>query len=158
MLYPLNHSMITRQNYNMKRLKTTTNTYFRAPLLTSIAIIILQSLSSCAKEEGEGGLAKIHGKVYAYNLNKLQQVADSGYIGAHKVYISYGDHITVDDEVVTSYDGSYAFRELYKGDYAVFTYSYCDGCALNQEVFIQKVKISSVRESVELKDFKVTKE
>ena len=110
---------------------------------------------SCAKQEGEGGLAKIKGKVFAFNLNSDGHIADSAYVGEQKIYISYGDHTFVDDEVRTSYDGSYQFDNLNKGNYRIFTYSYCNQCPLNQEVIKVDVEISSKKQTLELPDLKI---
>lgn len=110
---------------------------------------------SCVKEEGEGGLAKIRGKVFAYNLSSDGSIADSAYVGEQKMYISYGDHSFVDDEVRTSFDGSYQFNNLNKGNYTIFTYSYCDKCPLNQKAIKMNVLISEKKQTLELSDFKI---
>jgi hypothetical protein len=40
-----------------------------------------------------------------------------------RVYIIYGDNDFYDDDIRTSYDGTYVFDNLRKGTYSVFAYS-----------------------------------
>ncbi|HRI01578.1 MAG TPA: hypothetical protein PK006_11040 [Saprospiraceae bacterium] len=115
-------------------------------------------ISSCSKEAGDGGFAKIQGKVFAYNLNKTKVIADSGYIGDQRVFISYGDHTVIDDETRTSYTGEFQFKNLNQGDYTIFTFSYCDACPLNEKAIMVKTTIKSKKELVQLSDLKIFKE
>jgi hypothetical protein len=86
-------------------------------ILTIIAL-------SCSKEEGEGGNSVITGKVFAriYN-NSFTHLLDSFYIPDADVYIIYGDDEIYSDNCNTSWDGSYRFEYLRKGDYKVYVYS-----------------------------------
>lgn len=87
-------------------------------------------------------------------MNSTGGIADSSYIGDERIFISYGDHTIIDDEARTSYDGSYRFNNLNKGDYTVFIFSYCGKCPLNQEVIL-KVTITEKKQDVKLDDFKI---
>lgn len=45
------------------------------------------------------------------------------YAHEHEVYLTYGNHISYDKRVRTSYDGTFEFRSLIPGNYKVFLYS-----------------------------------
>lgn len=83
--------------------------------------ILLMVFSSCRKVEGPGGSVTIKGVVIERN-----HVGTSifEYPAADQdVYIIYGsENSFYDDDVSTSYDGSFEFRYLQKGDYQIFAY------------------------------------
>ena len=83
--------------------------------------ILLMVFSSCRKVEGPGGSVTIKGVVIERN-----HVGTSifEYPAADQdVYIIYGSQNSFyDDDVSTSYDGSFEFRYLQKGDYQIFAY------------------------------------
>lgn len=83
--------------------------------------ILLMFFSSCRKVEGPGGSVTIKGVVIERN-----HVGTSifEYPAADQdVYIIYGsENSFYDDDVSTSYDGSFEFRYLQKGDYQIFAY------------------------------------
>lgn len=110
---------------------------------------------SCRKEPGEGGLASIQGKVWARDLNNNGFVKTEGYIGDQRVYIGVEDETTSFETVRTSYNGSYKFPFLRKGDYKVWVFSRCDSCLLEDTAFIQTITISERKEEVTLPDFKI---
>ena len=85
---------------------------------------VLTLFYSCAPEEGKGGLASIQGVVMTQNINTLGEKSGAVYPAADEdVYISYGNSGLADDKEATSFDGSYKFSNLTKGDYTVFVYS-----------------------------------
>ncbi len=133
----------------MHKLKNTAAAFALIALLTGFA--------ACKKDPGTGGLATIQGKVYAYDYNTYGELVDSGYIADEKVYISYGDHTTVDNDLNTSYNGAYMFEWLQKGDYTVFVLSKCDTCPLGTTHIAQKVTIDSRKQVVTLPDFVINK-
>lgn len=110
-------------------------------------------LSSCAKEAGEGGSSTIKGRIYGYDINTSGVVTDSAVVQDVRVYISYGDNSTVDDDTRSSSTGEYVFRGLHKGKYTVFVYSQCNDCPFNQEVKKQVVEITEKNEDVIVPDF-----
>lgn len=116
-----------------------------------VAITIL-GISSCAKEPGTGGLATIRGKVKAYDVNLFGDKVDSAYLADLKVFISYGDHTWVDNDVRTSYTGEFAFEWLQKGDYTIWTVNDCNGCPLDKKADTLRVQIDKKRETVEVRD------
>lgn len=110
---------------------------------------------SCSKEEGYGGLAKINGKVYGYDVTSSGSIRAEGYVGEAKVYISkHGDPYYFDD-VNTSYDGSFQFRFLNEGSYDLWVYSDCDTCTWKQKYEIKAVTVSSKKQTVLLPDFEI---
>ena len=84
-------------------------------------LILFIVFSSCRKVEGPGGSVTIKGVVIERN-----HVGTSifEYPAADQdVYIIYGsENSFYDDDVSTSYDGSFEFRYLQKGDYQIFAY------------------------------------
>lgn len=121
-------------------------------LLGVLAIAALFVLTACKKEPGEGGLATIQGKLYAYEYNNYGEVIDSGYLAGERVFISYGNNGNADDDVRTSYDGSFQFEWLQKGEYAVWSISRCDSCPLSQTYTKQVITIDERRETVTTPD------
>ncbi len=119
---------------------------------------MLALFSSCKKEEGTGGLATIKGKVLSYRFDNDGVLVDSGYIGGVRVYISYGDHTWVDDDMRTSYTGEYAFEWLQKGNYKLWVISDCPTCPENQQEDILDVSLGERKETVEVRDLKYYKD
>lgn len=90
---------------------------------TAVSILML---SSCTKEEGEGGLASITGKVVTDIRLVPSNAATFQYSrpGAdQEVYIIYGDNVGPDERVWTNYKGEFAFYNLRPGDYTLYIYS-----------------------------------
>jgi hypothetical protein len=85
--------------------------------LSSLAVV-----SSCKKVEGQGGTSSIKGVVVEQKYIGTNIVAE--YVAADQdVYIIYGTEGTFyDDDVKTSYDGSFEFNYLNKGNYRLFVY------------------------------------
>ena len=67
------------------------------------------------------------------------------------VYLIYGSENTFyDDDIKTSFDGSFEFNYLEKGNYQFFVYSDCNSCLSGDTVLIQDVVISDKKERVDL--------
>lgn len=116
----------------------------------SIAVFIglIAIMFSCAKEEGEGGLATITGSVGLEVYDEVTgELLSSGPAADVRVYIVYGDNTGYDDDVRTKYDGTFKFKYLYKGNYEVYTYSEClfdkDDCPDEIEAHIVEVDLGS---------------
>ncbi len=118
-------------------------------------LFIVVCLASCAKDAGEGGTSSIQGKIFGYDINAAGVVTDSAYVQDARVYISYGDGTTVDNDVRTSYTGDYIFRGLRKGIYTIFVYSQCNDCPFNQEVVKQTFEITENKQEVIVPDLKI---
>lgn len=127
-------------------------------LLVFISISLL-SISSCKKVEGEGGSSTIKGKI---NVRKLSSVGTliTEYPGEeYDVYIIYGDDRTFyDDDVKTSYDGSFEFPYLEKGNYTIFTYEDCNSCPSEKDTVIIKTTITDKKSVVDLGTIDVIKQ
>jgi hypothetical protein len=119
------------------------------------AVVVSLMFASCAKEAGDGGTSSIQGKVFGYDVNTSGIVTDSAYVQDARVYITYGDGTTVDDDVRTSFTGDYVFRGLRKGKYTIFVYSQCNSCPFNQEVVKQTVEITDNKQEVTAPDLKI---
>ena len=83
--------------------------------------ILFIVFSSCRKVEGPGGSVTIKGVVIERNHVGTSMFE---YPAADQdVYIIYGsENSFYDDDISTSYDGSFEFRYLQKGDYQIFAY------------------------------------
>jgi hypothetical protein len=81
-------------------------------------------LVSCENDEGVGGKASISGKVYVKVYNEdMSILQDEYYVPDEEVYIIYGNAEMYNDNISTSYDGTYKFEYLREGSYTVFAYS-----------------------------------
>lgn len=94
----------------------------------SIFILLLSCITcilfSCDKPAGKGGTSRIKGRVYIRDYNStFTLLQDEFYAMEERVYITYGDHDFYDDDLRTSYDGTYVFDELRKGTYTIFAYT-----------------------------------
>lgn len=117
-------------------------------------LLSLFLFSSCQKEEGIGGKATIKGKIYLKEYVG-GVLSDEYYAPEYDVYIIYGAGNTFyDDDIKTSYDGSFEFRYLRPGTYKVFAYTkHPTTGEITAE--IQTVEISDKKEIIELDDIVV---
>lgn len=120
-----------------------------------LVLIPYVTFMSCRKGAGEGGRASIKGKVYAINYNSTMTVAqDSGYMGAQKVYIIYGDQTAVSRSQDSNHDGTYEFMFLRKGKYKVYTFSKTAPNQLDSAV-IHEGEITERKQTLELPDLRI---
>jgi hypothetical protein len=93
---------------------------FSVMLITNVIL-----LSSCKKTEGEGGTGEISGKVLLIRFDASYSIVmDTVVASDEDVYIIYGNNSsTYNDDFKTSYDGTYAFRNLIEGNYRLFVYN-----------------------------------
>jgi hypothetical protein len=88
-----------------------------------LSIVILSVSTSCKKVEGSGGGATIKGMIQEQKYNALGNIIAEYPAGDVDVYLIYGTTDQFyDDDVKTSYDGSFVFQYLQKGTYTVFVY------------------------------------
>ncbi|MBM3430433.1 MAG: hypothetical protein FJX99_05560 [Bacteroidetes bacterium] len=105
--------------------------------------VVLVVFSACSKYEGQGGAATIKGVVIEQRYNSLGNVIASYPAPDQDVFIIYGaDNSFYDDDVKTSYDGSYEFRYMRKGTYRIFTYEDCNTCPSGKKEVIKEVEIT----------------
>jgi len=120
-----------------------------------LSLLFISFLLACTKGPGTGGRATIKGKVYTHNYNSSFVLQDSGYLGAQKVYIKYGDQVGIGNDVDTDNEGIYVFPYLRKGTYTIYTYSKTLQNNQLDSVVIQTVTIADRKEIVELPDFEI---
>ena len=96
-------------------------------LTVAIVFVISLSVIGCKKTEGPGGTSTIQGKIIVHDFDAAFQSPTwlKTYPSNNQdAYIIYGaDHATYDNNFKTSYDGSYEFKYLQKGNYRLFAYS-----------------------------------
>ena len=108
-------------------------------------------LISCKKYAGEGGSAIIRGKIMENKYSSGGVLLATYEKAEHDVYIVYGtDDNIFDDKTETSYDGTFSFEYLNKGDYRIFTYEKCNSCPSGDTVVIKEVQIESRKEDIDL--------
>jgi hypothetical protein len=108
-------------------------------------------LQACEKDPGEGGNSVIKGTILERNYTTFPSRYTETGAKDVDVYIIYGNEGNAfDDRTRTSFDGSYKFETLKKGDYRVFVYTE-DTSATNfgnTIEIIQKVEITKNRSEV----------
>lgn len=115
----------------------------------------------CSKEPGVGGKAKIKGKLIGKFYSDIQLTAFTGFsfLSDERVYLIYGNEKTqYDDDVRTTYDGTFEFNYLRPGKYVVFMYENCYPCASLQKEKLFEVEITGKDEVVDLGEITLTKE
>jgi len=120
-----------------------------------LSLLFISFLLACTKGPGTGGRATIKGKVYTHNYNSSFVLQDSGYLGAQKVYIKYGDQVGIGNDVDTDNEGIYVFPYLRKGTYTIYTYSKTFQNNQLDSVVIQTITIADRKETVKLPDFEI---
>ncbi|NBU89857.1 MAG: hypothetical protein EBS12_00210 [Flavobacteriia bacterium] len=123
-----------------------------------LIFIIGIALTSCTKKEGQGGSATIKGFVYEYKQNLLGDTI-SRYVAADQdVSIIYGDdHTFYDDNIKTSYDGSFEFPYLHKGKYIVFVYEDCSTCLSGKKEILHTIEITKKNQVIDLDTIDIRK-
>jgi hypothetical protein len=88
------------------------------------ALFFASLLAGCKKDPGEGGSSTIRGVLYAKNVHdRNSPMTADDFEPNQKVYISYGDKSTYDDDYETGPDGTFEFKYLRKGKYRISAYS-----------------------------------
>lgn len=114
--------------------------------------------SGCTKNEGVGGSSIIKGKITETKYNS-SGVATATYPASDfDVYIIYGSGNTFyNDDVKTSYDGSYQFKYLEKGDYTIFVYEDCITCPSGKKEILVSTTIENNGDTKDLGTIDVKK-
>ena len=130
------------------------NRLFKITLVLTASVL----LSGCKKVEGPGGSSSIVGVVHASVYDGAGNLLTEYDIPKEDVYIIYGtESSTYNDDVETSYDGSFRFDYLEEGNYQVFVYSKCPSCPSGKEVVIQDVEITEKKSTVVLDTIQIVK-
>jgi hypothetical protein len=123
-------------------------------LFVTLGIVI----SSCSKYEGEGGSSTIKGVVKEQRFNSLGNLISEYPVSDKDVFIIYGNESTFyDDDIKTSYDGSFEFRYLKKGNYTVFVYEDCSTCPSGVKEVKIPVEITNNNQIVDLDTINIKK-
>lgn len=128
-------------------------------LLTLVLVQLL--FLGCSKDPGIGGNAKIKGKLIGKFYSDTQLTAFTGFsfLSDERVYLIYGNEKTqYDDDVRTTYDGTFEFKYLRPGKYVVFMYENCYPCASLQKEKLFEVEITGKDQVVDLGEITLTKE
>tara|TARA_B100000963_G_scaffold340956_1_gene340173 strand:- start:62 stop:454 length:393 start_codon:yes stop_codon:yes gene_type:complete len=89
--------------------------------IISFVFLVSILIYSCRKVEGPGGSVTIKGIVV--ERNHVGNAVFEYPAADQDVYLIYGNENSFyDDDIKTSFDGSFEFRYLQKGDYQVFVY------------------------------------
>lgn len=116
------------------------------------------SLHSCKKIEGPGGSSTIQGSVYIIDKNAAGAVISEYLAPEEDVYIVYGDgDVSFDDDVKTSYDGTFKFTGLEVGNYTIFVYEDCNSCPSGKKVALYPVEITEKKSTVDMGTITVIK-
>jgi len=116
-------------------------------------IIVSSLLYSCSKVEGKGGSATVNGVVMEQKFNSIGNPISGGKYDAadQDVYLIYGDDDTFyDDDIKSSYDGSFVFNYLQKGKYTLFIYEDCNSCASGKKEVLVPFEITERNQVVNL--------
>lgn len=101
--------------------------------------------------EGPGGSSSIIGKVYAKKYDGAGNLLTEYDAPKEDVYLIYGgENSMYDDDVETSYDGSFRFDYLELGTYQVFVYEKCNTCPSGKSIVIQDVEITEKKSTVDV--------
>ncbi len=107
--------------------------------------------SSCAKVEGPGGSSSIVGKIRVEVKDVAGNIINEYDAQNEDVFLMYGDDGTFyDDDVKTSYDGSFEFNYLQKGSYKLFVYQDCNSCASGKEPVFVEVEITESKTALDV--------
>ena len=79
---------------------------------------------------------------------------DSGYLGAQKVYIIYGDETAVGKSQDSNSEGAFEFSYLRKGKYKIYVYTKVAPNQLDSAV-VQTGEITDRKQVLVLPDFKI---
>lgn len=121
-------------------------------LLFSLGAALIFS-SGCTKIEGPGGAATIKGKIHVKEYDGANNLINEYDAPKFDVYIIYGDtegETYFDDDIETSYDGTFEFKNLEPGNYQVFVYEDCSTCLSGKSEKIIDVTIADKKEVVDL--------
>ena len=116
--------------------------------------------SGCTIVEGPGGAATIKGKIHITEYDGALNAINDYFALKFDVYIIYGDDPTntyFDDDIETSYDGSFEFEYLEPGNYRIFVYEDCNTCFSGKKETVYPITITDKKEIVDMGTIEVFK-
>ena len=127
-------------------------------IILFFSIILLSFSYSCKKVEGKGGGAVIKGIIQEQKYNALGNVIAEYPAANQSVYLIYGTTDQFyDDDIKTSYDGSFVFNYLQKGTYTVFVYEDDNNQPSGKIVVKETFEITETGEIKDLGTIKIKK-
>lgn len=124
-------------------------------------VIATTFLYSCSKVEGKGGSATVKGVVMEQLYNSIGNPISGGKYEAadQDVYLIYGqDDTFYDDDIKTSYDGSFVFNYLQKGKYTLYVYEDCSSCASGKKEILVPFEITERNQVIDLDTIVIKKQ
>ncbi len=119
--------------------------------LFTLLTIIFITISSCKKIEGPGGSSSIIGVIHAEVYDAAGNLLYDYDVPKEDVFIIYGnEETTYDDKMKTSFDGSFKFDYLEKGNYQIFVYEKDNNVPGGKVVKLVKVEITKKKSTVDL--------
>jgi len=127
-------------------------------LILFVSIVILGLSFSCKKVEGPGGGATIKGMIQEQKYNALGNVIAEYPAADQDVFLIYGTADQFyDDDVKTSYDGSFVFNYLQKGTYTLFVYEDDASQPSGKNVVKKSIEITEKNQVVDLGTINIKK-
>ena len=118
---------------------------------------VLFLLQSCSKVEGPGGSSSIVGKIHVNVYDVAGNLINDYDAQDEDVYLIYGSEGSFyDDDVKTSYDGTFEFNYLQKGTYQLFIYEDCNSCASGKKAVIVDVEIIDKKTTTDVGTINIT--
>lgn len=131
--------------------------------MMKIGIIVILTVvfflgTACKKVEGQGGTSTISGRIYVEEYDAFGAIVQEYYAADERVFILYGtDDDIYDDDFRTSFDGSFQFDFLTKGNYRIFAYEDCATCPSGEAPVIKEVVINENKSTIVLPDIVIRK-
>lgn len=122
------------------------------PTSAFLFVSAISLLAGCSPGAGEGGTSTISGKIFIQNFNSSGDLVSEYYAPEERVYIIYGDADFYGNDTRTSFDGTYEFQYLRKGNYTVFAYSDCDTCPSGTQAVKLSAEITKNNSTLTLPD------
>ena len=117
-------------------------------------ISLLSIITACKKEEGDGGMATIKGKVWVRDWDKNFNLIMYEHPGLDEdVFIVYGDQNGYGDKVSTDLNGNFQFNFLRKGNYTIYALSdtlQSSTVSYNQFPVVAKIEITDKKQVVDI--------
>lgn len=133
----------------------------RRIIFQSVAsLLLLYTFNSCKKVEGPGGSSSITGKIHAVihdGAGNLKYEYDYPEEDVYIIYSGDSEQSMYDDNVKTSYDGTFRFDYLQEGEYQIFVYEKCTSCPSGKAIILKSVTISDKKSTIDLGTINVEK-
>ena len=121
-------------------------------------VIVAIVAAGCKKTEGEGGSARIKGKVFVIDFkDDLALKPDTIIASEEDIYIVYGSNDIINDKCTTNDKGEYGFDFLRPGNYSIIAFTKQPEQSGHDSSIVKKVNISGKKSTVEVEDIYINK-